>query len=358
MSPENISQLEKSQPQFETLADQLEAARLAPAGTPETTGATPLNHQAAYPQQRFILSELQQMLDANEAENIPAEVVEYIKNTFEARFNGRSVANYENYFSALHSREEFADDGLLQEAIDRAEVGQATPAELMIIRSVLGIRSVELACLTHPYGTRLRPHLETMRNHVMKNVELMGGEYFQEPETRYRVKACVGEFGVQGDCSKGLLMTRKRTLGVLPDGTVIRERSSFVLRTDDPSIIPAEVIAQLNQLDMQAPDWQDKAVEVGQLDKIVQALLEDDLFDLAIPISTTIYAYNQEMTTLIEERDEQLRQERRNELEDELQTSYPHLHAALQEARQKRAHPDLPHATDIDGMLYVNRYDS
>lgn len=250
MSPENISHLEKSQPQFETLAEQLEAARFAPAGTPETTGATPLNHQAAYPRQRFILSELQQMLDENEPGNIPAEVVEYIKNTFEARFNGRSIANYENYFSALHNREEFADDVLLQEAIDRAEVGHATPAELMIIRNVLGIRSIELACLTHPYGSRLRPHLNTMRSHVKKNVELLGGEYFEEPETRYRVKACVGEFGVQGDCSKGLLMTRKRTLGVMPDGTVIRERSSFVLRTDDTSVIPAEVVAQLNRLDM------------------------------------------------------------------------------------------------------------
>lgn len=354
MSIEKFHYLELSHPpQFESLAELLEVAKSLPAGQPDTYGATPLNHPAAYYQQQEVFEGLQTIVDNEIPNSIPSVVVEHIQNTFPARFHGRSAANQENYISALREKDEYSDDCALQELFECGEMGRATPAELLIMRQLLGIRSVELACLTHPYGKRMNV-LEEMRDAVKENVEQMGGAYFDDPETHFKAKAVVGLNGTTIDHSTGIFMTRKRTLGEMPDGTIIKERSSFVLRTDQASTVSAEDVSQLNRLNPWHPDWQAHAVAVGRLDEHAKVLLDDNHYDLAIPISSTIYAFNPETTRLIQERDNTERQARRRAFQDELVTHFPAITEAIAQANQQRA-SRLATARDINGMLYVDR---
>jgi hypothetical protein len=333
----------------------LEAVRFAPSGIPETFGATPLNHAAAYDQQYSLRLSLEQLLVDDISEDVPQEIVEYMRDIFVSRFVSRGTANQENYLSSLKTKEELEDYYLLEDMITRAELGHATPSELLVVRQLLGIRSVELACLTHPYGKKIKQLLEPMRQAVRENVELLGGKYYEDPEVRYRVKGFVGE---QHDYSKGLLMTRKRTIGKMPDGTTIRERSSFVLRLDDESVISKETIAEIvnavKKLNRKSTAWQDEIVLVGKLNEIIEQLLGSDAFTLAIPISTTIYAFNLETAKLVKARANEERIARNNELKQDIEAHYPSLLEAIKAARQERAASKRP-TKDIDGMLYVGR---
>ncbi|MGV9001862.1 MAG: hypothetical protein ACOH18_02810 [Candidatus Saccharimonadaceae bacterium] len=328
----------------------LETVRNAPRGLPETYGATPLNHAAAYDQQYTLRIKLQELLEENIPSDVPAEIAAYMIDTFVSRFISRGAANQENYLSSLKSPEELGDNERLQDMITRAELGLASPSELLVVRQLLGIRSVELACLTHPYGKNIE-QLEPMRQAVRDNVLLLGGEYYDEPEERYRVKGFVND---ENGYTKGLLMTRKRTVGIMPDGTIIRERSSFVLRLDDNSVVSnltiAAIIKTVNQLDRKSNDWQDELVAAGHLDEICEGLLSSDKFSMAIPVSTTIYAFNPETAQLVKERAAEDREKRKEDIN--LKRDYPLLFEAQSAALLKR---DLGNRAvkDIDGMLYV-----
>jgi hypothetical protein len=352
MNQEKLQRPEFSYPpQFESLAELLAAATAMPKGEPHTFGATPLDHPAAYQQQREVQTELQLLVDTQIPEDIPPIIAEYIKDTFAARFQGRSTANQENYLSALHHKNDFADEPELQALFARGELGHASPAEVLIMRQVLGIRSAELACLTHPYGKRIE-ELAVMRQAVQQNVELLGGVYYDEPPTRYRAKALVGTLSREGDCSNGVLMTRKRTLGVMPDGTIIKERSSFVLRTDSLSAVAPSDVARLSTLDPWTSTWQDDAVEAGRLDEYARILLEENEFSMAIPVSSTIYAHNEAASRAINERDAYEHELRKEAFREEIAAHFPAIAEAMREAQ---LHPPIVNAEDRNGMLFVGR---
>ena len=325
-------------------------------GRPDTFGATPLDHSLAYDQQQELNIKLQKLVESDIPEGISDEVAGFMAETFAMRFQKRAVANHENFLSSLHPATSFADQPEVNAMILRAKIGHASPAEVLLTRELLGIRSAELACLTHPYGKNI-DYLEPMRASVRESVEALGGVIDDEPTVRYRVKNMADRMRWEPDYTKGLFMTRKRDLGIMPDGTMIRERSSFILRGDDERALPGEALAALKALDATAPGWEDRAVQAAGLDAIAKALLETEAYNLAIPVSTTIYAFNPETTADIDERDRCDNEQRRIEIETYMESKAPLLlaHIALARANQEngRATHDGRVVKDIDGMVYI-----
>jgi hypothetical protein len=274
------------------ISDLLDKSRSLPAGEPFTYGATPLDRMTTLQQQLELALSLQELTYRDIPEDVPIEIIDYVHTTFATRFHGRGEANEENNMTSLLPSDQFGEDE--QAMFRRADLGQASPSELLVTRNLKGIRSVELACLTHPYGKRIDPLLYEMRESVRQHVELLHGTYIENPDTRYRVKEIVGYVKGEEKLDKGVLMTRKRTIGVMPDGTVIRERSSFVLRLDDRSPLTKAELTRLNEVDLSKPHWQDELVSAADLDTVASMLLEMDEYSLAIPVSTTIYAFNAE----------------------------------------------------------------
>lgn len=328
------SSLEAASTQLLSL-ELLEKIRDIPCGTPETYGATPLDHASAYEQQCQLLDSLQELVDTDIPEGIPTEIAEYMRDTFAVRFHSRGIANHDNFLTALHNADEFADDPVVSDIILRAKLGHASPAELLIVRDLLGIRSAELACLTHPYGKRVE-YVEPMRDAVRQSVEALGGAYFEEPTTRYRVKGVVNEMRWDAKYTQGFFMTRKRDLGLMPDGTIIRERTSYILRSDTEGAVPGENLKAIRELDAKGGKWQDDVVRIGHLDEIAATHLAADEFLLVIPVSTTIYAFNAETAAEIAAREEQAQAQRREELQSKIQNEYPALFAHLQQIEAAR----------------------
>jgi hypothetical protein len=279
------------------ISDLLEQSSLLPSGEPFTYGATPLDRMTTLQQQLELALSLQELTYRDIPEDVPIEIIDYVHTTFATRFHGRGEANEENYMTSLQSSEDFGDEE--QAMFRRAELGKASPSELLVTRNLKGIRSVELACLTHPYGKRIDPLLNEMRESVRQHVELLHGTYIENPDTRYRVKEVVGYVKGEEKLDKGVLMTRKRTIGEMPDGTVIRERSSFVLRLDGQSPLTETELSRLNDVNLSKPHWQDELVTTANLDTVASMLLEMDEYSLAIPVSTTIYAFNAETTEAV-----------------------------------------------------------
>ncbi|MGH7217976.1 MAG: hypothetical protein ACREGE_00820 [Candidatus Microsaccharimonas sp.] len=332
------------QPEF-VVTEILEQSSQLPKGEPYGYGATPLDRMATLGSQRELALTLQGYT-LSIPEDVPLSVADYVHRTFMERFYGRAEANEENYTTSLRTKEDYADNEAIQAMIERGELGHASPTELLILRDLLGIRSVELACVTHPYGERIEM-LQEMREVVAQHVIQYGGRYDPDPSTRFRVKEVIGR--AEGDTSltNGLLMTRKRTLATLPDGTTIRERSSFVLRTDEQSLLNKEDIAALKTVDLSQPDCQDKLVEAAHLDEMARILLKSDFFSQAIPISTTIYAFNEATANEIHERDHAQLLERRAEFAKQ----YPVLAAAAQNYNTPSA--EVFNDLEGSGMLYV-----
>jgi hypothetical protein len=330
----------KSVESFDFNAFFLKAKEL-PCGEPMTYGATPLDRMTTLQQQLELAINLQELTYRDIPDDVPLEIIDYVHSTFVSRFHSRGEANEENYMTSLSKGEEYDQD--VQAMFERGEHGKASASELLLTRYLRGIRSVELACLTHPYGKRIDPLLAEMRSTVQQHAELLGGVYFDEPETRYRVKEILSFDNGEKRFDKGLLMTRKRTLGYMPDGTVIRERSSFVLRLDNQSPFTEAEIEALSNVDLSRPDWQDELVKVGNLNNVVAMLLEMDEYSLAIPISTTIYAYNLETARVIEERNAKELARRRAKFARE----HPFLSAAMKLELNNKV------TEERNGMYYV-----
>lgn len=271
-----------------------------PRGTPLTFGATPLDYLQTLEQQASVRTSLMKMTYSCPGE-IPMQIASHVHTAFGRRITGREQANNDNYVTSLMYERQHEIDPIVLDMVHKAELGQASPAELILVRDVMGIRSVELACLTHPYGgERLELLLEPMRDAVKYAVLTYEGDMVAEPESIYAVKEAVKEFDEDADdLEAGVVMTRKRVLGHLPDGTIVKERSSFVLRTDADAALPIDIRLALQELDVNDPDWKQQMLEIEGMQEYIARLLADDEYTQAIPLSTTIYAYNKETAELV-----------------------------------------------------------
>ncbi len=324
-----------------------------PIGEPHTYGATPLNRIATLHQQLELAEDLRRSTLTNIPEGMPQEIVNYIKPTFSERFHKRGEANEENFLSALRRKEEFADSPEITDMIERGELGFASVGELLAIRSLLGIRSVELGCVSHPYGNRIDT-VYAMRAAVKAHVERLGGMYDDTPEERYRVKSIICPNHENSiDDAVGFLITKKTTHGIMEDGTIIRERASFVLRTDVPGVMD-HLHAMRGVVARGEKDWQSQLVERGHLIPIIEELKENDAFCQLVPISSTIYAFNPETAEQVYEKQRIEREERQKKFAE----AFPELAKHIDEVRSGKAEqigaPKRTRVTEITDRMYYN----
>ena len=285
--------------------DMLNDVGAVPAGTVETYGATPLDRVTTLMQQLDLRIRLLDLLREVPG-GIPLEIASRTHDAFGKRFDGRGNANDENFVTSLMYARQDEIDYIFREMIDKAGLGHASTAELLLVREVMGIRSVELACITHPYHVD-GGQLDDMRAAVDLGVLSVGGTVYDNPKPRYAVKESIGDTPESFDARLGFLVTRKRDIGILSDGTEIRERSSFILRTDMLPQYMQDVIAEIDPAD---PDWMKKVEAIDGLEEHISQLLELDMFDCAIPISTTAYAFNRKTAAMVTEYIKTLERER------------------------------------------------
>lgn len=287
------------EPSIHVTSELLEKIENSPKGERYTYGATPLDRFVTAAEQEKVHTTLQSLTYKIEP-GVPMQVAAYVHDSFSRRFFGRVDANNENFITRLVTDYETKFSPELIQMIDNGRLGEASPAELLLVRDLLGIRSVELACLTHPYGENIKKYLEVMRTAVEIAIADFDGEYYgKNKKERFRIKDIVGEdepeLLIDGQ-APGLFMTRKRDIGKLPDGTKIRERSSFVLRIDEQSQLRAmlgdEAIEELKAIVKLSGDEQENALE--KYHAVLKAFLDLDQFSEAIPLSTTIFAFNEE----------------------------------------------------------------
>lgn len=271
-------------------------------------GATPLNQyfdEAINEQQMNIkhILEIRTASVPSELESIPVDIRSFATSSFIARFTNRGMANFDNFGKRL-VRE---NDGLLPEQerlIERAIVGDASPAELIYVRKLLGIGSVELGCLTHPYGNNIDA-LDDMRASTIHAALLHGGRLLDEDDV-YKVKQTDNLYftHMTRTMREAFLMTRKRDIAVLPDDSVVRERSSFVIRIDKDSGFDQKLADNIRKVVIHNnPFWTDHITKAGKLDTVVPPMLERNEFTKAIPLSTTIYNFDRTTMQKIDIRD-------------------------------------------------------
>ena len=345
-------------PRLEVLID---IAACNAKGTPDTFGATPLNQFTTMHQQAELMGKLSVYAEYA-PEDVPPQVAEFVRQTFRERFVARGVANDENFNTSLLSKRHYADNHDALALIDRAEQGSASPAELLLVRQVLGIRSVELACLTHTYGRRLQEGLlDQMRSTVRSGVLLMEGKYEEDPQPVLRIKDVILNNVDTNDMANvyslsnqeriavsaqyggiaGILITRKRNLGKMPDGTIIKERSSLILRADEKSMVTKGDVEAL--IRCTAEGWEDTALQDTELDQLVLDLMETNKYSYAIPISSTIYAYNVETEKMVFSK----QATNKNTAYEQEQLRAPALVEASSETQANRWK-----MSDVNGMAY------
>lgn len=316
----------------------LESVLNAPKGDVLTYGATPLDRVGTVVQQIGVRDTLQERTFNKIPHDIPMEIADYVHSTFTKRFDARGEANEENFITCLRYDTLEELDPLVQEMVERAKNGHASPTELLLLRDTLGVRSIELACLTHPYGENITM-LDDMRESVHYAVELFGGEYFSDSEPVFAAKESIGDEYDAVTMTYGVLMTRKRVIGHMADGTVIKERSSFVLRTDEMGAVVDAQREAMFAVDPNDPEWSKKVVALEGLDAqlclsdTIKFMLDNNHFSLAIPISTTIYAFNERTAQ------EVLKKQKTDEVAKQLRfkLEQPGLIAALEDARRPQA---------------------
>lgn len=241
---------------------------------------------------------------------IPESIQQYVANSFHSRFTGRVMANCDNYDRRVKKDHEGVSDEVIA-MFENALTGTASPAELLYVRQVYGIASAELGCITLPYGKGMAM-LDEMRDSVSQAILLLGGEILSD-NRRFAVKSAdLAPAKVDGHPIDALLMTRKRDIGEMQDGTIVRERASFILRIDEASRFNQKLAAKIGSIDIHAKDWESKVGEIGELPAIASASLDANDFAAAIPLSATIFAFNPEQAAEIKR--EQALEENRKKL--------------------------------------------
>jgi hypothetical protein len=272
-------------------------------------GATPLAG-AEYPavmrlQNQIVQPLLLRRVEQSAPEAMPAPLRQFMEQSFLTRFTGRAMKNYDAYSERLVKTPPQAIGAIFNEQHERSIQGLAVPGELLIVRRVLGMKAVELARLTHSYGTMIEK-LDPMRAVVAEAVASQGGTMFPSTEYREQYKLRSADLLMspeRQDEAMGLLMTRRRMIGMLADDTAILERSSFVVPIYDGSSFDPTLSARMRRVPLaDNPNRMQQLEAEGRLLEVVPGLLDDNNFDAAIPLSTTIFAYNQTTSQEISER--------------------------------------------------------
>ena len=290
-------------------------------GTSLTWGETPL---VTNPEQQEVFRLLYDRITYNVPIDTPEEVQDFVISHFMSRFYRRQARNEQSFVDRSVEDLNVLDSEILS-CLDLAFIGGASPVELLQLRHAIGMPSIELSRFTHPYGLGMET-LDEMRLAVAYAIEQMDGVLCDRADcTTYGIDSShtMSNSGCQVDFVKlglldatlngedecmemlessrqresatlsGVLMKRKRILAVLPDGTEIIERSSFILRIDKESELDQIIARKMRNIVIDGnPNWENEMADACNLSTLMSQLLLEKRFDIAIPLSTTVYAHN------------------------------------------------------------------
>ncbi len=268
------------------LSNQIEHIANNPHGEPLTWGATPLVLSPDVRMQQINVKKI--LVGLFESPHVPSFVSDNLAGYIEVLNTSRTLNREAHNTESFIYRKKTDLDGLPSEALevlDRAINGFASPAELLLIAELLGIPTIELASLTHPYGQRIE-ELKDMRSAINSAILLMGGKLSHARGSVFEVKG--SDNPNRPDIMEGLHITRKTLFGSLPDGTNVIERSSFVLLVDQ---LPKEIALIIRSIPY-SPYWSEQILRAGKINTFAPLFLDGDKHDKAIPVSTTTVAIN------------------------------------------------------------------
>lgn len=306
------------------------------------TGATPLAG-IEYPDVQKMQNDVRVALLRRIARSAPQETPLFVRSfmvhSFLTRFAGRASKNYDSYAERLVTDIPADAPPDFFEQHERAMRGTASPEELMIVRRTLGMRAIELARLTHPYGAMI-DQLDLMRDDVAVAVASQGGILFEPRD--YNEKFKLRSTGLLLDPERGeqvmsLLITRRRDSGMVDDDSLVMERSSFIVPVHEGSAYDPTLSKRMREVRMvDNPHRLEELAEVGRIHEVVPELLKSNNFSAAIPQSTTIFEFNQTTDREIDARKASLPAsnslERIRALTKEYEESNPGMVAAMQKA--------------------------
>lgn len=304
----------------------LDLAACAPkGGSAETWGATPTDIQSSLSSQaKLIHTFARRFTVPHNLQDTSPVISEYMQSSFLERFVSRCVANDEKYRRSL-SPTPFDEEGDImaeqRRVEERVASGTASIAEILAIQSIRSIGAIEIGSLTHPYGANIE-YIESMRKSAENTIKLFGGEVFEDPEDVYSISDVINvdASALTGESAEiykrlttreklqrrheyggtaGLLMTRKRTIGELPDGTKVRQRTSFIL-TEKSGLIDEGKLNTYASTEV-CEHWGREAINsVDGVSEMIKLYLNTDSYKNVIPVSTTMYAFNEELVDRID----------------------------------------------------------
>lgn len=136
------------------------------------------------------------------------------------RFQDRCKLNQEKYSAASGKV-----PALLRHELEASVKGEASPVTLLAIKSFRGMDSIELGRVTVP--AMRQGVVQEMDMAISQAINLTGGETC-EPDIEF----CIAESRATSDGKFVNLVTVKERMAVLPDGTIVAKRSTFVVETD------------------------------------------------------------------------------------------------------------------------------
>lgn len=284
---------------------------------PDTWAASPVDiyfDDAVREQQRAVYDRLMERSKiAAELLELPDEVAEFMCVNTAQRFFYESKLNSDSFAKKIVPIQEAPMECL--GAVSRSIEGNATPLDLLNVRSDLGMPSIELAKLSHIGGIQIED-LDTMRDATVYAIEQCGGVTYHGPEMDATLKAVTADILMVRPESEGsadevspddwsisaISMRRKRRFGKLPDGTIVTEKSQFIVRTDPESGLPEEIINKVRDIKVtDSVNWKRELFAIEGLFESIEKALADDDYSIMIPTTSTIYASNPETCRLSEE---------------------------------------------------------
>jgi hypothetical protein len=272
-------------------------------------GATPLAGseypEVMHTQNEVVRPLLLHRVETGAPEGMPEPLRQFMEESFLTRFIGRAVKNYDAYSERLVKTPPSEIGTGFAEQHELAIRGLAQPERLLVVRRTLGMKAVELARLTHSYGEKIE-ELDPMRKVVAEAIKAQGGNMYSVANYKEQYKLRSTDLLMnpeRKDEAMGLLMTRRRMIGMVDDDTAILERSSFVVPIYDGSPFNSTLSARMRRVPLlENPDRMKQLETEGRLLEVVPGLLNDNNYEAAIPLSTTIFAYNKVTDQEIKER--------------------------------------------------------
>ncbi len=281
-------------PRIDLIRDaQLEVFLSNPVGEPLTWAPSPLKFQAEISEQQHEVDVvLPKYFSKRHAPRWASpELRSFMFDTYNARRVRRNELNQVNYL--CRAKTDLDDINVIELGmIHRGETGHASPAELMHIQARLGIPTVALGSLTHPWGDPERMQLlNNQRASINEAIGMHGGTFLRK---RARYEVLTSDSLPRPQETRFLFMSREIDLARTYKDTEIIERSTFALDLERLDSHVAEVVRGIKF----GEDWADLVRGAAKLDTIVPSLLDANEYQIAIPSSTTTISRNRSMEEL------------------------------------------------------------